>query len=136
MIRRPPRSTRTDTLFPYTTLFRSVLRGPQSTLLGKNSSAGAILVRRSRPTNEVEGRARIEYGTDNLFQAQGLMNFPIVDGILAGKVYAMYRHSDDYAEKLVPGVYALGGGEVAACRGALRVPPSCYIKWYREEAQP
>src|SRR3546814_15736754 len=28
MIRRPPRSTRTDTLFPYTTLFRSVLREP------------------------------------------------------------------------------------------------------------
>src|SRR3546814_2444889 len=28
MIRRPPRSTRTDTLFPYTTLFRSVLVGP------------------------------------------------------------------------------------------------------------
>src|SRR3546814_19492611 len=26
MIRRPPRSTRTDTLFPYTTLFRSVQR--------------------------------------------------------------------------------------------------------------
>src|SRR3546814_12457171 len=27
MIRRPPRSTRTDTLFPYTTLFRSVPKG-------------------------------------------------------------------------------------------------------------
>src|SRR3546814_4889376 len=27
MIRRPPRSTRTDTLFPYTTLFRSVIIG-------------------------------------------------------------------------------------------------------------
>src|SRR3546814_1260022 len=26
MIRRPPRSTRTDTLFPYTTLFRSLLK--------------------------------------------------------------------------------------------------------------
>src|SRR3546814_8599831 len=26
MIRRPPRSTRTDTLFPYTTLFRSAVR--------------------------------------------------------------------------------------------------------------
>src|SRR3546814_15877293 len=26
MIRRPPRSTRTDTLFPYTKLFRSILR--------------------------------------------------------------------------------------------------------------
>src|SRR3546814_19284963 len=29
MIRRPPRSTRTDTLFPYTTLFRSQPRGGQ-----------------------------------------------------------------------------------------------------------
>src|SRR3546814_2110686 len=28
MIRRPPRSTRTDTLFPYTTLFRSALVRP------------------------------------------------------------------------------------------------------------
>src|SRR3546814_13037179 len=27
MIRRPPRSTRTDTLFPYTTLFRSIITG-------------------------------------------------------------------------------------------------------------
>src|SRR3546814_14284406 len=32
MIRRPPRSTRTDTLFPYTTLFRSI--GPDDVLLG------------------------------------------------------------------------------------------------------
>src|SRR3546814_7522114 len=29
MIRRPPRSTRTDTLFPYTTLFRSISAGEQ-----------------------------------------------------------------------------------------------------------
>src|SRR3546814_2330744 len=33
MIRRPPRSTRTDTLFPYTTLFRS--RGPHLASTGK-----------------------------------------------------------------------------------------------------
>src|SRR3546814_14632995 len=29
MIRRPPRSTRTDTLFPYTTLFRSLIGAPK-----------------------------------------------------------------------------------------------------------
>src|SRR3546814_2490544 len=28
MLRRPPRPTRTDTLFPYTTLFRSLFHGP------------------------------------------------------------------------------------------------------------
>src|SRR3546814_4366492 len=33
MIRRPPRSTRTDTLFPYTTLFRSFLRTIHAILL-------------------------------------------------------------------------------------------------------
>src|SRR3546814_4734435 len=33
MIRRPPRSTRTDTLFPYTTLFRSESEDPDSPLI-------------------------------------------------------------------------------------------------------
>src|SRR3546814_10099615 len=38
MIRRPPRSTRTDTLFPYTTLFRSLKNYPLMTfsISGKN----------------------------------------------------------------------------------------------------
>src|SRR3546814_19106121 len=39
MIRRPPRSTRTDTLFPYTTLFRSqpVSAGEEDLLIGLKS---------------------------------------------------------------------------------------------------
>src|SRR3546814_5592670 len=40
MIRRPPRSTRTDTLFPYTTLFRSHSR--DIAIEGLRLSAGAI----------------------------------------------------------------------------------------------
>src|SRR3546814_18933873 len=36
MIRRPPRSTRTDTLFPYTTLFRSHPEGSMTTRFGRN----------------------------------------------------------------------------------------------------
>src|SRR3546814_429887 len=42
MIRRPPRSTRTDTLFPYTTLFRSF--GPKLEVLEIGSSAGLNLL--------------------------------------------------------------------------------------------
>src|SRR3546814_11729303 len=43
MIRRPPRSTRTDTLFPYTTLFRSTGPGSRSRLLlvGRSPAPGA-----------------------------------------------------------------------------------------------
>src|SRR3546814_9885149 len=47
MIRRPPRSTRTDTLFPYTTLFRSLalLRGVTASLRGAGTeAAGAAAV--------------------------------------------------------------------------------------------
>src|SRR3546814_915306 len=40
MIRRPPRSTRTDTLFPYTTLFRSRGRAQQEIILGVTNAAG------------------------------------------------------------------------------------------------
>src|SRR3546814_1890929 len=42
MIRRPPRSTRTDTLFPYTTLFRSLpQRGAEITRSGGGGPEGA-----------------------------------------------------------------------------------------------
>src|SRR3546814_18308683 len=42
MIRRPPRATRTDTLFPYTTLFRSLL--PMLTLGIPGSPTAAVLL--------------------------------------------------------------------------------------------
>src|SRR3546814_18791889 len=45
MIRRPPRSTRTDTLFPYTTLFRSLQSGLASqTLLGVTGSGKTFTI--------------------------------------------------------------------------------------------
>src|SRR3546814_10771566 len=43
MIRRPPSSTRTDTLFPYTTLFRSVSRHDMATARSFLRSAGFLL---------------------------------------------------------------------------------------------
>src|SRR3546814_9529232 len=52
MIRRPPRSTRTDTLFPYTTLFRS-----DDDADGRNhdDSATGYRLRRSEPANRSKG---------------------------------------------------------------------------------
>src|SRR3546814_6800781 len=40
MIRRPPRSTRTDTLFPYTTLFRSPVQGGAGRRRARGHGAG------------------------------------------------------------------------------------------------
>src|SRR3546814_6767774 len=54
MIRRPPRSTRTDTLFPYTTLFRSQGRLRGLRLRRDRAGAGQFLQR--RPGFAVPGR--------------------------------------------------------------------------------
>src|SRR3546814_5203406 len=49
MIRRPPRSTRTDTLFPYTTLFRSHDRNPDFSKCGSTLGASVdVLCRNGR----------------------------------------------------------------------------------------
>src|SRR3546814_14577694 len=55
MIRRPPRSTRTDTLFPYTTLFRS-LAGLQA--------QGETSVREPHPTRDYTERMLSAFGVD------------------------------------------------------------------------
>src|SRR3546814_12915104 len=44
MIRRPPRSTRTDTLFPYTTLFRSLVAAPPAAIAGRLEARGLGIV--------------------------------------------------------------------------------------------
>src|SRR3546814_9902101 len=55
MIRRPPRSTRTDTLFPYTTLFRSV-RQTQGAAACIHQQCG-----RSGPASAIAGAARCRW---------------------------------------------------------------------------
>src|SRR3546814_9949016 len=51
MIRRPPRATRTDTLFPYTTLFRS----PAFTVVAPAPTAGCRTVQGARRAEGCEG---------------------------------------------------------------------------------
>src|SRR3546814_1782034 len=73
MIRRPPRSTRTDTLFPYTTLFRSDLESSRSSLperlsisaMSRVATNGSKLDRTERRLFSGE-RARSEEHTSEL----------------------------------------------------------------------
>src|SRR3546814_20146582 len=80
MIRRPPRSTRTDTLFPYTTLFRSACRvgGHCARAVGKAVDAARrrLLVIVHRP--EPEPALRVD---DRIVEAVvGLVGFGIEPG--------------------------------------------------------
>src|SRR3546814_8938187 len=69
MIRRPPRSTRTDTLFPYTTLFRSFRKsssvsdriGTRSDSVSRRMPAPSARARSEEHTSELQSLMRISY---------------------------------------------------------------------------
>ncbi|WP_292046053.1 MULTISPECIES: TonB-dependent receptor [unclassified Brevundimonas] len=103
-----------------------VLRGPQSTLLGKNASAGALLLQRIRPKPGADPSTKIqaEYGSYNLVQTQALTTFPILHDVLAGKLYGYYRQRDGYIENRFPGGEDGGAEDTWTVRGAVVFEPT------------
>src|SRR3546814_4616503 len=81
MIRRPPRSTRTDTLFPYTTLFRSAAERVATVTLRLAVVNNSKFVRgRKRATENIEryclepyGMKRLERSEEHTSELQSLM---------------------------------------------------------------
>jgi iron complex outermembrane recepter protein len=73
-----------------------VLRGPQGTLFGKNTTGGVINVVRSRPTGELGGELRLGVGSWDLRDFKGLLNFPILKDKLAAKLYAIDTSDDGW----------------------------------------
>jgi iron complex outermembrane receptor protein len=60
-----------------------VLRGPQGTLFGKNTTAGAINVTSRRPTFTPESGVELNYGSHNFFQAKASVSGPLSKSVAA-----------------------------------------------------
>jgi iron complex outermembrane recepter protein len=58
-----------------------VLRGPQGTLYGKNTTAGAINITTRAPTFEPEGRVEVSAGNLGFYQAKGALSGPLSDTV-------------------------------------------------------
>lgn len=63
-----------------------VLRGPQGTLFGKNTTAGAIHIITRAPTFTPEANLEVSLGSENFVQTKAMINGPLIDGKLAGRL--------------------------------------------------
>ena len=72
-----------------------VLRGPQSTLFGKNASAGVISIVTKKPAFDFGGSLEASYGNYNAFVAKGYLTGPITDTV-AASLAGGYNRRDGY----------------------------------------
>lgn len=78
-----------------------VLRGPQGTLFGRNTSAGALNIKTKRPDLDAfEGFANATLGNHNLVNLQGGVNIPIVEDTFAVRVSGAIRERDGFVRGL------------------------------------
>ncbi|MHA7816975.1 MAG: TonB-dependent receptor [Pseudohaliea sp.] len=80
-----------------------VLRGPQGTLYGRNSSAGAVKVITKEPEFETTGRISAGVGNYGQWFARGSFNTAIVEDKLAVRVNYMEQEDDGYSDNLTLG---------------------------------
>lgn len=80
-----------------------ILRGPQGTLFGKNTVAGAMVVRTANPTDELEAGVNLTYGgystQGDYKEAQAYISGPIADGPNGGlraRLSGRYKQDDGY----------------------------------------
>jgi iron complex outermembrane receptor protein len=66
-----------------------VLRGPQGTLFGRNSTGGAINITRKRPTSKFEGQLEAGASSDEEYLLRGVISGPLSDNI-RGRIAGVY----------------------------------------------
>ena len=100
-----------------------VLRGPQGTLYGRNTTGGAINVISRKPSDQVEADAYVEYGTYNSITTEAGVGGPIVPGVLGYRVAGTYVTNDGYTLNRLTGNYG-NDADRGSLRGTLRWTPT------------
>lgn len=79
-----------------------VLRGPQGTLFGKNTSGGALNITTQAPSDDFGGVAEMRIGNYGRLDVGGSVSLPLVEDKLALRVSALSRDQDGYYKRLLP----------------------------------
>ena len=73
-----------------------VLRGPQGTLFGRNTTAGLVHVITKKPDSVFDAKVRGGFGNAGQLSADGMVNFPLIDDVLAARVAFQMRKDDGW----------------------------------------
>jgi outer membrane receptor protein involved in Fe transport len=102
-----------------------VLRGPQGTLFGRNTPAGAVKITSIKPSFDRDIRASISYGTYDTVSVNGALGGGLIEDVLAFRVSLQSQSREDWIDNGFTGQDdALGGYSDVAVRGQLLFTPS------------
>lgn len=100
-----------------------VLRGPQGTLFGKNTTAGALLLASASPSlNDVNGAVEVTYGNYDTLIARGAINAPLSDKV-AFRIAGLASSADGFFTDSTTG-QSLNDNKTRAVKAQLLFEPS------------
>ena len=102
-----------------------VIRGPQGTLFGRNTTAGILKFDSRRPTPETEGYIKASGGNLGTINVEGAVGGTLVENTLMGRVSFITQHRSDWVNNAYTGENdAMGGFDIFAGRVQLLWTPS------------
>lgn len=99
-----------------------VLRGPQGTLFGRNTTGGVISFVSRRPTDEFEGYVEVQGESPRGIRANAAINIPIANGI-SQRFAANYINRDGYTKNLLDNSM-IDGRNQYTLRSSTRIEPT------------
>jgi len=99
-----------------------ILRGPQGSLYGRNTIAGAVNITTKRPTSDLQMTADVNLGNYDRRDFQAGISGPLIAGVLSGKLSAFSQQNDGYIHNLADGRSLMNENRVGG-RGALYFTP-------------
>nr|MEA2797410.1 iron complex outerrane recepter protein [Phenylobacterium sp.] len=101
-----------------------VLRGPQGTLFGRNTSAGVLNITTKKPSFAPGADLEVSGGSYNYNQVRVSATGPLIDGVLAGRLTAFETHRDGVLDNIKTGVKANSIGRQGVRAQLLYTPTS------------
>jgi len=101
-----------------------VLRGPQGTLTGQNSTGGAVYIRTPTPEfGELSGYVDVTAANYDWHRATGAVNIPMGD-VVAVRLAAVYDEKDSFTKNIGPSPSEPGSSEFKGARASVRIKPT------------